>query len=102
MKVRVERGSGRKGISQQVPGLSDVEEGVVHLEEELPGDVLQSQQVLFKQRNHQMTDCPPDVRSSHTFPCLSLSLHHEKPWSPIPDPPVPRAMLSQSSQETTR
>lgn len=40
MKVGVARGSGRKEKSQQVPGLSDVEEGVVHLEEELPGDVL--------------------------------------------------------------
>ena len=46
MKVGVTRASGRKDISRQVPGLSDVEEGVVHLEEELPGDFLQSQQVL--------------------------------------------------------
>ena len=37
---------GQSEDSVAYPGLSDVEEGVVHLEEELPGDFLQSQLVL--------------------------------------------------------
>lgn len=51
------KGSTRKSLltqgqklSRPVPGLSDVVESVIHLQEKLPGDVLQSQQVLFKQR----------------------------------------------------
>lgn len=90
MKVGVTRASGRKDISQQVPGLSDVEEGVVHLEEELPGDFLQSQQVLFKQRNHQTAHQRP---APHTLSPASPSLSGE-PLESHAGPPVPRAMLS--------
>lgn len=38
-------GAGEKH-SQRIPGLSDVVESVIHLQKKLPGDVLQSQQVL--------------------------------------------------------
>lgn len=80
----------KKDKSRQVPGLSDVEEGVVDLEEELPRDVLQSQQVLFRQRSHQTV--AHQRPAAHTFPIRS-------PRSPMLDP-NPRAVLPQGSQET--
>lgn len=58
----------KKDKSRQVPGLSDVEEGVVDLEEELPGDVLQSQQVLFRQSHQTVAHQRP---AAHTFPIRS-------------------------------
>lgn len=42
--------TGGRNSATRVPGLSDVVESVIHLQEKLPGDVLQSQQILFKQR----------------------------------------------------
>lgn len=99
MKVGVARTSGRKDISQQVPGLSDVEEGVVHLEEELPGDFLQSQQVLFKQRNHQTTHQRPAIHTlSPASPSLSIRRTPGVPcWTPSP-----QGHAVSGSQETTR
>lgn len=35
------------------------------------------------------SDNPPEASSSHTLPCLSLSLHQENPWSPMLDPQSP-------------
>lgn len=53
-----DKGSGRKSFliwgqnhrTIGVPGLSDVAEGVIDLQEKLPRDVLQSQEILLKQR----------------------------------------------------
>lgn len=36
--------------SRQVPGLSNLAEDLIHLQEKLPRDILQSQEVLCKQR----------------------------------------------------
>lgn len=40
---------GAEPKASRLPGLSDVPEGVVHLQEKLPRDVLQAQEVLFQQ-----------------------------------------------------
>lgn len=67
------RGPGRKSSHIQgekepngVPGLPDAEEGVIYLQEELPGDVVQAQQVLFKQNPLEPAHACPSLPSAST------------------------------------
>lgn len=78
---------------QQVPDLSDLAERLIHLQEKLPWDILQSQEVLSKHR-----------RSETTFPC-SISAHlsplpgHNPrlPGNHLPIPKAPRGRRSELS-----
>lgn len=108
MREQTPPGSGRKGgqkdgwkesfltgdrnTAGRVPGLSNTAEGVIHLQEKLPGNVLESQQVLSKQRLG--LDSLPQRRLQAPPPGPFLGAHLRDLQGPIPEAPKDNAKLS--------
>lgn len=66
---------------------------MIHLQEKLPGDVLESQQVLFKHRRLGL-DSLPQIRLEAPPPGPFLGAHLRDLQGPIPKAPKDNSKLS--------